>query len=522
MGLQHAARAVPVAAVLVADALQQLVAGTQRLAPRLPRRQLLAQVARRRDRLLALALEARQRLEHLAPLVQQPLPRLLGPGRARGGVRQRRLLGRGLGADHAQALPPVLLLDRQLALQALGRVVGLDEGQVQLRGLRQGLPAGLEADGQLLQRLLAPPHLLGRLRELGAHGLEARAEGGALRLDLAPAAPRRRDRRLDLGPAPLLLADAVLEGQRAALGLLELLLEGPQGVLQPAPLRLALLERGPRRLDPRPQLGQLAGVGLGQHPQLVQAAAQLLLAPAELAVLLPRQEQVERADLLEQALVAAGLADLARQRPHLAADLVHQVAQPQQVLLGLLELALGLAAPRLVLGDARALLEQVAQLLGVLVEDLVDHGQLDDRVGRVVDAAVVEEVAQVLQADGAVVQEVLAEAVALHAPLDGDLVELHGNAVVVVGEGDRDLGQADRLALGRPLEDDVLHALAAQLLGGLLAEDPADGVDDVGLAAAVRAQDRGDPLVEGEGRALRERFESEQLHPFQLHASPSA
>jgi hypothetical protein len=38
-------------------------------------------------------------------------------------------------------------------------------------------------------------------------------------------------------------------------------------------------------------------------------------------------------------------------------------------------------------------------------------------------------------------------------------------------------------------EDDVLHAGTAQTAGGLLAEDPADGVAQVGFAAAVGADD---------------------------------
>ena len=41
----------------------------------------------------------------------------------------------------------------------------------------------------------------------------------------------------------------------------------------------------------------------------------------------------------------------------------------------------------------------------------------------------------------------------------------------------------------RAVEDHVLHGVAAQVLGGGLAQHPAHGVDDVGLAAAVGADD---------------------------------
>ena len=50
-----------------------------------------------------------------------------------------------------------------------------------------------------------------------------------------------------------------------------------------------------------------------------------------------------------------------------------------------------------------------------------------------------------------------------------------------------------RLALARAVEDHVLHGLAAQVLRRGLAQHPAHGVDDVRLAAAVRA-DHADKL----------------------------
>ena len=45
-----------------------------------------------------------------------------------------------------------------------------------------------------------------------------------------------------------------------------------------------------------------------------------------------------------------------------------------------------------------------------------------------------------------------------------------------IGHRQCDLGHAERLAVARAGEDHVFHAGAAQALGALLAEDPADGV----------------------------------------------
>ena len=92
-------------------------------------------------------------------------------------------------------------------------------------------------------------------------------------------------------------------------------------------------------------------------------------------------------------------------------------------------------------------------------------------------------------------------------------------AVVDLGvdEGERDLGHAGGLAVAGAGEDDVFHLDAAEALGGLLAEDPGDGVGDVGLAAAVGADDGGDALAgELDLGAVAEGFEAEDLNFFEL------
>src|SRR5207244_5791461 len=66
-------------------------------------------------------------------------------------------------------------------------------------------------------------------------------------------------------------------------------------------------------------------------------------------------------------------------------------------------------------------------------------------------------------------------------------------------------------------EDHILHLVAAQALGALLAHHPGDGVGHVALAAAVRSDNRGDASVEGELRAVRKRFEAVDFQTFETH-----
>ena len=64
------------------------------------------------------------------------------------------------------------------------------------------------------------------------------------------------------------------------------------------------------------------------------------------------------------------------------------------------------------------------------------------------------------------------------------------------------------------LEDDVLHLAAAQRLGALFAQYPANAVGDVGLATAIRTHDRGHSRFKTKGSRVGERFETVQFESF--------
>ena len=104
--------------------------------------------------------------------------------------------------------------------------------------------------------------------------------------------------------------------------------------------------------------------------------------------------------------------------------------------------------------------------------------------------------------------------------VDDDLgLAVEAGAVVDLGvdEGERDLGHAGGLAVAGAGEDDVFHLDAAEGLGGLLAENPGDGVGDVGLAAAVGADDGGDAFAgELDLGAITEGLEAEYLNLLEL------
>ena len=114
-------------------------------------------------------------------------------------------------------------------------------------------------------------------------------------------------------------------------------------------------------------------------------------------------------------------------------------------------------------------------------------------------------------------------AVAIDAACDGDFGEIEIDAGqgeqlrIDLGEGHADIGHADRSAAVRAVENDVGHFRAAQRLGGLLAEHPADGVRNVGLAAAVRADNGRHARQKLERRLLGKRLEADELNALQIH-----
>ncbi len=298
-----------------------------------------------------------------------------------------------------------------------------------------------------------------------------------------------RDASLVEPPAQLLLGIGPLRqrtGQRCGLLL---------GVAQGAERRISIASRGGQCLGvaARFDLGRgQAGAGPG-HERLGQLGAG------------------RHAGLL--------LLGLGRQAASLGPQLGEHVADALEVGLRLRQLALGLLAATLVLADAGRLLEQRPTLLGPQREGLVDHALADEEEGVVGDVGVVEQLDQVAQADALTVEQVLVLTRAEQPAGELDLLEVDREQAVLVVDDQADVGHAHRAAVGRAREDEVLGAPAAQG-PSLLPERPAQGVGEVGLAAAVGPDHGRDARSELDGRALGERLEADHAQlaqPGQAH-----
>ena len=227
--------------------------------------------------------------------------------------------------------------------------------------------------------------------------------------------------------------------------------------------------------------------------------------------------QVEAAKLVLQRLVSFRLAHLPIEAAQLTLHLVQDILHPRQVRPGILHLPLRLLLPDAELGHTRRLLDDHPLLFGPGVDDRQDLALLDDGVSAGSRAGVEEELGDVLEPAGDLVDEELALAVAEspagHLDLGIRFVPRGGRAVVV-SEGEGNFGHSQRPGGVGPGEDDVLKRLAAEIGRSVLPQHPADRVHDVGLPAPVGADNRCNPVGKFENRLVVEGFKTEKFEFF--------
>src|SRR6202022_5045344 len=102
-------------------------------------------------------------------------------------------------------------------------------------------------------------------------------------------------------------------------------------------------------------------------------------------------------------------------------------------------------------------------------------------------------------------------AIAINAASHAHIVPIDIQFRSAISEGERDFREAERFWIVGAVENHVSHFAAAERFGGLLAEHPANRVEQIGFAATVRADDRGHAFVEIEKRFIGEGFEAEEL-----------
>ncbi len=317
---------------------------------------------------------------------------------------------------------------------------------------------------------------------------------------------------------------------------------------------------GSRQLEPQPlerslQLGERDGRRRLSDPSVGQKGARRLDRFAEQPIAPRELDLFPAAQFLPKPSVTARLSRLPLQRPTLFLHLVHDVVDAREILLRCFELELRGATTALVLRDAGGFFDELTAIGRAGAQNLADLSLLDDGVGLHAD---------VRNPSGdpgrpAACRSRRRSGIHSHrngrggasARRRGRSAERHPRcrgqcrsrraarrpfrrrgpavrAAVAVAvfrrpprrnsrEAQSNFSRGGRLSCVAPPEDHVFHAIAAQALGALLAQDPRQGIDHVALAATVGADDGRDAVVECELRSIRKALEARDLETIQPH-----
>ncbi len=177
----------------------------------------------------------------------------------------------------------------------------------------------------------------------------------------------------------------------------------------------------------------------------------------------------------------------------------------------MLQLLFRILFPVTVLGNARGLLKNFPAVAAFQRENFIDTTLADVGVALLAKACVHEQLVDVPQPSGLLINIVFPVAAAVIPAGDHHLVGVIGQGSVGVVQGQSGLGEANGSPLLGTAEDHVLHFRPPEGLGALLAQHPEDGVGDIRLAGAVGADNGGDIVTEADQGLIREGFEALQF-----------
>lgn len=149
---------------------------------------------------------------------------------------------------------------------------------------------------------------------------------------------------------------------------------------------------------------------------------------------------------------------------------------------GVAQAVFGFAAAFFVFGYAGGFFDVGAQFFGTGFDDAGDHALFDYGVAACTDAGAEEEIGDVAAAHLLAVDVVAGLSLAGELTAEADFAVFPpcaGKTAVGIGENELYGGARGGAAGGGTVEDNVLHALAAQLFGGSFAQYPAYGIDNV-------------------------------------------
>ena len=233
-----------------------------------------------------------------------------------------------------------------------------------------------------------------------------------------------------------------------------------------------------------------------------------------------KQQRLGLAHLGRDFAVADRLARLLLQAVDLSGQLADHVLDAGQVGFGGLEPQFGLVAAGMKPGDAGGVFQHAAALLGLGLDDLADLALVDQRRRTRAGGGVGEQDLHVAGAHVAAVDAIDRARLALDPARDlQDLAVVHGGRRRAIGIVDRhhDFGVVARRTVAGAGEDHRVHVGGAQRFVRGLAHRPAQRLDQVGFAAAVRPDHAGEAGFDHEISGFNERLETVEAKAREFH-----
>ena len=196
---------------------------------------------------------------------------------------------------------------------------------------------------------------------------------------------------------------------------------------------------------------------------------------------------------------------------HLKLQLRDLVIDPQQIVLGLLKLPLGLFLPVTVLGNTRRLFKDLPSVRGLGGKDLVNAALTNIAVALFAQARIHKQLIDIPEPSRLAIDIIFTVAGAIVAPGDHHLGRFQPEDVRRIVQYQRHLRKAYLWPFQGAAKDDVLHLAAPERLGAHFSHDPANGIGNIGFAAAVGAYNGGDIAAKGHDGLIRKGFEVRRI-----------
>ena len=255
-----------------------------------------------------------------------------------------------------------------------------------------------------------------------------------------------------------------------------------------------------------PTLGPASGGQRLAQDSLGAQNAVLRIAPAQ-----PKQKPLGLTQLGADLAVALCLAGLAGKRGKLSGKLFQHIIDTRQIALGPFQLQLGLMAALIEAGNPGRLFQHAAARLGAGIDQLgnlpLAHQRGRMRTGR----GIGEKHLHVARAHILAIQLIGRARVAGDAPCDVERIFVieprRGQAFGIV-ELQHDFGKVARAARGGAGKDHILHPVAAHRGGPVFTHDPAQCLEQVGLAATIGADNTRQTVLNDQVGGVDEAFEA--------------